>query len=63
MTFDYECPRGHRFERTAPIGKAPDSPRCPECGSKSRRIYSPPAIRFKGTGFHSTDYGPGSPKE
>lgn len=63
MTYDYECRKEHRFEVTAPIGEAPKSPKCPKCGSRSKRVYMAPAIRFRGTGFHSTDYGPGSPKE
>lgn len=29
----------------------------PETGQKVQRIYRAPAIHFKGSGFHNTDYG------
>jgi putative FmdB family regulatory protein len=29
---------------------------CPECGGKAERIFSPPGIIFKGSGFYVTDY-------
>jgi len=30
---------------------------CPECGAPTRRVLHSPAIHFKGSGFHNTDYG------
>lgn len=39
-----------------------DSPDCPVCGCEVMRIFSPIALRFKGSGFHSTDYGRRGPK-
>ncbi len=30
---------------------------CPECGATTRRVLHSPAIHFKGSGFHNTDYG------
>jgi len=33
-----------------------DWPACPVCGSETQRIRSPAKARFKGPGFHSTDY-------
>jgi putative FmdB family regulatory protein len=32
----------------------PDSPSCGTCGNAMVRIWSAPAIQFKGTGFYST---------
>jgi len=32
-------------------------PACPVCGAETRRILSPASARFKGPGFHCTDYG------
>ena len=29
----------------------------PETGEPVERVYRPPAIHFKGKGFHNTDYG------
>ncbi len=54
--YEYECRRcGHRFEL---IQKFSDKPRkrCPECSGAVDRLISPPAIRFKGTGWYVTDY-------
>ena len=31
--------------------------KCPECGAPTRRVLHSPAIHFKGSGFHNTDYG------
>ena len=53
--YEYECDRGHRFER---IVKFSDPPLelCPECGAPVRKLMSSPAIQFKGTGWYITDY-------
>jgi putative FmdB family regulatory protein len=32
----------------------PDSPPCGTCGNTMLRIWSAPAIQFKGSGFYST---------
>lgn len=29
---------------------------CPQCGSTTRRLFSPPAVIFKGSGFYCTDH-------
>ena len=34
-----------------------DDPVCPVCGSEVMRIFSPAGLKFKGSGFHVTDYG------
>ena len=53
--YEYECDRGHRFER---IVKFSDPPleACPECGAPVHKLMSSPAIQFKGTGWYVTDY-------
>jgi putative FmdB family regulatory protein len=55
--YEYECEAcGHRFER---IQKFSDPPveTCPNCGKgKVRKLFSSPAIQFKGTGWYITDY-------
>ncbi|MCY3846728.1 MAG: FmdB family transcriptional regulator [Acidobacteria bacterium] len=65
--YEYECDDcGHRFER---IRKFSDPPltTCPECDGPIRKLLSPPAIQFKGTGWYVTDYarkpGDGKPAE
>ena len=29
---------------------------CPECGGELRKVFAPPAISFKGSGFYATDH-------
>ena len=65
--YEYECDDcGHRFEL---IRKFSDPPltTCPECDGSIRKLLSPPAIQFKGTGWYVTDYarkpGDGKPAE
>jgi len=33
-----------------------DPPHCPNCGKPMKRVFTPPAIRFVGSGFHVNDY-------
>ena len=39
-----------------------DDPSCPICGGEVRRMISAPGLKFKGSGFHTTDYGKYRPK-
>ncbi len=54
--YEYKCDNGHVFEA---IQKMTDEPltKCEECGAPAARVLSAPAIHFKGSGFHNTDYG------
>ena len=54
--YEYKCENGHVFEV---IQKMSDEPlrECQECGAPASRVLTPPAIHFKGSGFHNTDYG------
>ncbi|HEX7279790.1 MAG TPA: FmdB family zinc ribbon protein [Solirubrobacterales bacterium] len=54
--YEYKCENGHVFEA---IQKMSDEPlrECEECGAPVSRVFTPPAIHFKGSGFHNTDYG------
>lgn len=40
------------------LQKASDPPikECPKCGGSLKKVLSPPALRFKGSGFYITDY-------
>lgn len=66
--YEYKCENGHVFDV---IQKMTDEPlrECQECGAPASRVLSAPAIHFKGSGFHNTDYGTrksggnGSPSE
>ncbi len=35
---------------------------CPACGGVLRKVFSPPAITFRGSGFYKTDNRTGRPK-
>ena len=54
--YEYKCENGHVFDV---IEKMTDEPltECQECGAPAQRVLHSPAIHFKGSGFHNTDYG------
>lgn len=54
--YEYKCENGHVFDA---IQRMTDEPltKCEECGAPASRVLTPPAIHFKGSGFHNTDYG------
>jgi putative FmdB family regulatory protein len=53
--YEYECDRGHRFERIVKFSDPPIDV-CPECGAPVHKLMSSPAIQFKGSGFYINDY-------
>ena len=54
--YEYRRPDGTTFEV---MQKFSDDPLTtdPETGEPVERVFRPPAIHFKGSGFHNTDYG------
>lgn len=57
--YEYECNAcAHRFEVIQKFSDAPIDV-CPKCGSAVSKLFSSPAIQFKGSGFYLTDYGRG----
>ena len=53
--YEYECLTcGIHFERRQHFSDPPLQ-QCPECRGEVRRVFSPPAIVFKGSGFYVTD--------
>jgi putative FmdB family regulatory protein len=54
--YEYKRPDGTTFEV---IQKFSDDPLTedPDTGVPVERVYTAPAIHFKGSGFHNTDYG------
>lgn len=54
--YEYRCDEGHEVEVMQSITEEPLE-KCPECGVPTRRVLHSPAIHFKGSGFHNTDYG------
>lgn len=54
-TYEYTCRDcGHTFEIVQSMLDEPLT-MCPECGGSLRKVFAPPAISFKGSGFYSTD--------
>lgn len=54
-TYEYICRScGHLFEIVQSMRDA-SLTECPECGGELRKVFAPPAIAFKGSGFYATD--------
>jgi putative FmdB family regulatory protein len=54
--YQYRCVNGHEFEVMQRMSDdALDT--CEVCGATASRVLFAPAIHFKGSGFHNTDYG------
>jgi putative FmdB family regulatory protein len=58
--YEYECQQCR--QRVEIIQKFSDPPysHCPKCGGEMKKLFSSPAIQFKGSGFYKTDYASGS---
>lgn len=55
-TYDYRCDHcGHEFSIQQRYDEKAVTV-CPNCGKAPRRLVSRPAIVFKGSGWHVTDY-------
>ena len=53
--YDYRCQQcGNVYEKREGFD-APSLQTCPDCSGTARRILTPPAIVFKGSGWYSTD--------
>ena len=63
--YEYECEKcGCRFEVRHSFRDEPEV-KCSTggCNGPLHRVFSPPAIIFKGSGFHVNDYGPTGKKK
>jgi putative FmdB family regulatory protein len=55
--YEYRCNEcGHQFEVSQRMSDDPIS-ECEVCGGQVAKVLFAPAIHFKGSGFHNTDYG------
>ena len=55
-TYEYRCSDcGHQFEVSQRMSEEPLTT-CEVCGGQVSKLLFAPAIHFKGTGFHNTDY-------
>lgn len=55
--YDYRCGAGHQYEKREGFD-APPLQDCQVCGEPARRVLTPPAIVFKGSGWYKTDSRP-----
>lgn len=53
--YEYQCPRCGRFEVIRRFADAALTI-CPTCGAEIQKLFSAPAIQFKGKGWYVTDY-------
>ena len=53
--YEYQCPKCGRFELIKKFSDAPLTS-CPTCGRDIQKLFSAPAIQFKGSGWYITDY-------
>jgi putative FmdB family regulatory protein len=54
--YEYRCQQGHQFEVMQRMSDDPVST-CETCSAPVERVFRPPAVHFKGSGFYNTDYG------
>ena len=52
--YDYRCSAGHVYEKREGFD-APAQQPCQVCGIEARRVLTPPAIVFKGSGWYVND--------
>ena len=53
--YDYHCDHcGHSFSQVQSYKDQPLE-KCPNCGKRPRRLISPSAVVFKGSGWYKTD--------
>jgi putative FmdB family regulatory protein len=56
-TYEYRCRNcGHTFDVVQAMSDEALTV-CPVCGGELRKVFAPPAISFKGSGFYATDHG------
>ncbi|HLJ03970.1 MAG TPA: zinc ribbon domain-containing protein [Solirubrobacteraceae bacterium] len=54
--YEYRCEQGHTFEVMQRMSDDPVAT-CETCEAPVQRVFRPPAVHFKGSGFYNTDYG------
>lgn len=43
--YEYRCDQDGLFDRSLPLGTAPESVACATCGSEARRVFSAPMFK------------------
>ena len=53
-TYEYKCTNdGSTFDIWQEVGSP--APPCPTCGAPTKKVFQPPRVIFKGSGFYVTD--------
>lgn len=53
-TYEYKCTNdGSTFDVWQEVGSS--APPCPTCGAPTKKVFQPPRVIFKGSGFYVTD--------
>jgi len=59
--YEYQCQAcGERVEVIQRLSDPPYA-HCPKCSGDMKKLFSAPAIQFKGSGFYKTDYSSSKP--
>ena len=58
--YEYECINCKERVEIIQRVSDPPQPHCAKCGSEMKKLFSSPAIQFKGSGFYKTDYASSS---
>jgi putative FmdB family regulatory protein len=54
--YEYECTSCRARAEILQRVSDPPYTHCPKCGGEMKKLFSSPAIQFKGSGFYKTDY-------
>ncbi len=55
-TYEFLCDQCHtRFEARLHFSESSEHVQCPHGHAQTRRLFTPPGIVFKGSGFYVTD--------
>lgn len=58
-TYEFICKVcGSHFEQRLSLNDKANNARCPQGHAQTQRLFTPPAIVFKGSGFYITDNRP-----
>ncbi len=54
--YEYQCQSCGK--KTEVLQRMDDAPlaACPQCGGEVKKLFSAPAVQFKGSGWYATDY-------
>jgi putative FmdB family regulatory protein len=61
--YEYQCESCERIIEKVQKFSDPPLIQCEECGGPLKKIISPPALVFKGSGFYITDYAKKKPEK